>query len=173
MLGRRVGLIATLMLGVLGAVLATVLCAGVASAQAAPTPQPYGGALDGADPGDEVSAEQVLEVGMLCLGTLNGLAFAGALIASRLRGPSAAQTRHALASRTGAGTVSESRRERRERATRRVGEVPVPAAPAGVVPAQARPAGGVAPGARAVVPPGGAPLSPPAGMRSPAPLARR
>lgn len=104
---------------VLLGLLALLLTAGTASAQDAPVlpsdPQPYGGQLGRMDPGDEVSSEKVLEIGMLTLGTVNGLAFAVAMAASRLRGPSTAQTRRALITRTGAGTVSESRRERRAR----------------------------------------------------------
>ncbi|WP_018334199.1 hypothetical protein [Actinomycetospora chiangmaiensis] len=188
---RRV-LLATVVL-----VLAGLGFAGVASAQdAPPTPQPYGGQLGKMDPGDQVTSEQVLEVGMLTLGTVNGLAFVIAMVASRLRGPTTAQTRRALINRTGAGTVSESRRARRARAAARTraaapavvpghGPVPMPPhAPAGAVPPQGGPVGPVGRGAHAasegLVPaargaaspprpaaPRPAPASPPAGVRSP------
>ncbi|MDL5155738.1 hypothetical protein [Actinomycetospora termitidis] len=173
------------LVGIVLTVLAVLGTVGVASAQTPPaTPQPYGGQLEQMDPGDEVSSEQVLEVGMLTLGTVNGLAFVVAMVASRLRGPTTAQTRRALISRTGAGTVSESRRARRRP---RGGVVPVgrpvapqggvpPHAPVGVVPEQMGPAApeGLIPAARAVpgpsLRPAGAPpapASPPAGVRSP------
>lgn len=179
------------LLGAVMVVLAGLAFAGVAAAQdTSPTPEPYGGQLGQMDPGDEISSEQVLEVGMLTLGTVNGLAFVIAMVASRLRGPTAAQTRRALINRTGAGTVSESRRARRARGAGRVREaapaapvapvVPVepPHAPVGAVPPQAGPAGpaapeGVVPAARAVAEPSRpgvappAPMSPPAGVRSP------
>ena len=184
---------------VLLGLLALLLTTGTASAQDGPVPpsgpQPYGGQLTRMDPGDEVSSEKVLEVAMLALGTLNGLAFAVALVASRLRGPSTAQTRRALINRTGAGTVSESRRERRAR-VRSGRAVPAPAAPvpaapvpggprglspqeppAGAVPEQgaAAAAEGLVPAARATThgpasTPGGrtsAPVSPTTGVRKP------
>jgi hypothetical protein len=132
--------------------LALLLTAGTASAQDAPAPLPYGGQLGRMDPGDEVSSEQILEVGMLALGTINGLAFAVAMASSRLRGPSTAQTRRALINRTGAGTVSESRRERRAR-LRSQHVVPAP---------MAAPAAGPAPVA-AGGPRGMSPQEPPAG----------
>ena len=144
--GARVG--AALLFGLL----ALLLTAGTASAQDAPGPLPYGGQLSRMDPGDEVSPEKVLEVAMLALGTINGLAFAVAMVASRLRGPSTAQTRRALINRTGAGTVSESRRERRAR-VRSGRAVPAPAAPAAPVPAAPVPGG----------PRGLSPQEPPAG----------
>jgi hypothetical protein len=138
--------------------LALLLTAGTASAQDAPGPpsgpQPYGGQLGRMDPGDEVSSEQVLEVGMLALGTVNGLAFAIAMVASRLRGPSAAQTRRALINRTGAGTVSESRRARRAR-VRLERAAPAPEVR---LPAAAAPAAPVSGGPR-----GMSPQEPPAG----------
>jgi hypothetical protein len=124
-----------------------------------PGPQPYGGQLEGVDTNDQVTSEQVLEVGMLALGTLNGVAFVVAMVASRLRGPSTAQTRRALIARTGAGVVSESRRERRQRQGRSAG--PVPAAPASAAhakaPAGARPAGGPSSQAPRTPPPGAVP----------------
>ena len=90
-----------------------------ASAQDAPPPTagtPYGGALDLPDPGDSASDDRALEVGMLVVGTVNGLLFVGAMVLSRLRGSSHAATRRALITRTGAGTVSEAgHRPRRER----------------------------------------------------------
>jgi hypothetical protein len=176
------------LLGAVMIVLAGLGFAGVAAAQdTSPTPQPYGGQLGRMDPGDEVSSEQVLEVGMLTLGTVNGLAFVVAMVASRLRGPTTAQTRRALINRTGAGTVSESRRARRARADRgpaarpvaapTAGPVPEPPhAPVGAVPAQGGgPAApeGLVPAARGGTPPPRpgvsrpAPMSPPAGVRSP------
>ncbi|MCD2192319.1 hypothetical protein LQ327_02770 [Actinomycetospora endophytica] len=176
------------------AVLVAVLGSGTATAQSDPGPQPYGGALERIDPGDQVSGEEVLEVAMLSLGTLNGLAFTIAMIASRLRGPSTAQTRRALIARTGEGVVSESRRERRERARlrarrpvpsqpiavvpggpRRVPQVPPP----GAVPAQGGPAPreGLVPAAHAPRPAGyrhPAPMSPPVGVPAPVrPASRR
>lgn len=182
MTGR--GWVRRALLGAVMIVLAGLGFAGVASAQdTTPGPQPYGGQLGHMDPGDEVSSEQVLEVGMLTLGTVNGLAFVAAMVASRLRGPTTAQTRRALINRTGAGTVSESRRARRARSARGAqtpaGPVPVgPHAPAGAVPQQAGPVGpaapdGLVPAARGATPPPrpavprSAPVSPPAGVRSP------
>ncbi len=77
------------------------------------SPAPYGGLLDSPDPGEQVGGDQVLEVALLTVGCLNGLAFAGAMIASRLRGSSHAATRRALSARTGRGRVSEAPRRRR------------------------------------------------------------
>ncbi|HEY2225834.1 hypothetical protein [Actinomycetospora sp.] len=205
--GRRIGtpVIAGLgiaaVLAIAVAVLVAVLGAGTATAQAGdPGPQPYGGALERIDPGDEVSGEHVLEVAMLTLGTVNGLAFAIAMIGSRLRGPSTAQTRRALIARTGEGVVSESRRDRRERARLRARR-PMPSQPIavvrggpralapqdpppGAVPVQGGPAPreGLVPAARVPHPPQGpsgghrrpAPMSPPVGVPSPArPAGRR
>jgi hypothetical protein len=187
------GIAAVLAIGV--AVLVAVLGSGSATAQSVPGPQPYGGALERVDPGDQVSGEEVLEVAMLSLGTVNGLAFAIAMIASRLRGPSTAQTRRALITRTGAGVVSESRRERRERARRRAHR-PVPSQPIavvaggpravapqmpprGAVPAQGGPAAreDLVPAARVPYPSGHgrpAPVSPPVGVPAPVrPAVRR
>ncbi|WP_433800170.1 hypothetical protein [Actinomycetospora sp. CA-084318] len=190
MTGR--GWVRRALLGAVMIVLAGLGFAGVASAQdTAPGPQPYGGQLGQMDPGDEVSSEQVLEVGMLTLGTVNGLAFVAAMVASRLRGPTTAQTRRALINRTGAGTVSESRRARRARSVTRtpqvaaagpgapvgpVGPTPVPPhAPDGAVPQQGGPAApeGLVPAARGATPPPrpdvprSVPLSPPTGVRNP------
>ncbi|MEJ2868957.1 hypothetical protein WCD74_14385 [Actinomycetospora sp. OC33-EN08] len=187
---RRVGvgrLVGRVLVGAFLCVLAAFGTAGAAAAQSVPAPPvPYGGQLGNMDPGDEISSEQVLEVGMLTLGTINGLAFVVAMVASRLRGPTTAQTRRALVNRTGAGRVSESRRERRARGRLMpIGrpaavqvvpqpERPAPHAPAGAVPEQAGPAGpaapeGLVPAARAVTPAGPrpAPMSPPGGVRSP------
>lgn len=75
----------------------------------APVPVPYGGALDDPDPGGSFDDSQVLEVAMLGLGALNGLAFAGVVIVSRFRGCSAAETRRALMSRTSRGVPSGPR----------------------------------------------------------------
>lgn len=75
----------------------------------APAPVPYGGALDAPDPGGSFADEQVLEVAMLGLGAVNGLAFAGVVIVSRLRGSSASATRRALMARTGRGVPSGPR----------------------------------------------------------------
>ncbi|NMO92492.1 hypothetical protein [Actinomycetospora sp. TBRC 11914] len=158
--------------------LLVALLGGTASAQTGgdPGPRPYGGALEQVDPSNRVTSEEVLEVGMLGLGTLNGVAFAIAMIASRLRGPTTAQTRRALITRTGAGTVSESRRERRERersrtATPDAEPAPVPPGPGaggprarvprtppeGAVPAQSGPLP-----REALAPAGRPPLGPPA-----------
>lgn len=205
--GRRIttpviaGLGVAAVLAIAVAVLVAVLGSGTATAQTGdPGPQPYGGALERIDPGDEVSGEHVLEVAMLTLGTVNGLAFAIAMIGSRLRGPSTAQTRRALIARTGEGVVSESRRERKERARTRA-RAPMPSQPIavvpggprgmaprtpppGAVPAQGGPAvhEGLVPAARAPHPAQGpigahgrpAPMSPPAGVPAPVrPAARR
>ena len=75
----------------------------------APAPVPYGGALDNPDPGGSFDDSQVLEVAMLGLGALNGLAFAAVVIVSRFRGSSAAQTRRALMARTARGVPSGPR----------------------------------------------------------------
>jgi hypothetical protein len=190
-----VGLGVVAVLAVATAVLVALLGVGTATAQTGtdPGPQPYGGQLEKVDETDRVTSEQVLEVGMLALGTLNGVAFVIAMVASRLRGPSTAQTRRALIARTGAGVVSESRRERRERLRSR-GAAPGPAVhatapgtrpamgpsaqaprtpPPGAVPAQGGPAPreGLVPAGRAPLGPdgrpGAAPASPPAGVPAP------
>jgi hypothetical protein len=163
--GRTVvaGLGVVAVLAIATAVLVALL-GGTARAQTGtdPGPQPYGGQLEKVDETDRVTSEQVLEVGMLGLGTLNGMAFVVAMIASRLRGPSTAQTRRALIARTGAGVVSESRRQRRQRLRDR-GADPAPAhvAPSpGVHPATPpgdRPAGGPSAQAPRTPPPGTVP----------------
>ena len=87
--------------------------AGAASAQTAPpTPAPYGGVLDRPAQNEQITWEQVLEVGMLVIGSVNGLIFAGAVIHSRVRGTTHAATRRALMARTGPGKVSETPRRR-------------------------------------------------------------
>jgi hypothetical protein len=155
--GRTVvaGLGVVAVLAIATAVLVALL-GGTARAQTGtdPGPQPYGGQLEKVDETDRVTSEQVLEVGMLALGTLNGVALVVAMVASRLRGPTTAQTRRALIARTGAGVVSESRRQRRQRLQGRGADpVPVPAAPG--------------PGAHPMAPAGGpsaqAPRTPPPG----------
>ena len=197
-IGRSVvvGLGVVAVLAVATAVLVALLGAGTAAAQTGtdPGPQPYGGQLERVDTNDQVTSEQVLQVGMLALGTVNGIAFVIAMVASRLRGPSTAQTRRALIARTGAGVVSESRRERRQRMQgRSAAPVPAAAAPAppttgdrptggpssgtpgtpprGAVPAQGGPVPreGLIPAGRApqgppTGPPGAAPVSPPTGV---------
>lgn len=87
----------------------------VPSVPAGPS-EPYGGALDNPEDSSLWSDERVLEVSMLVLGTLNGLAFAGAMIVSRFRGSSASETRRALMSRTDRGVASERRQDARGRA---------------------------------------------------------
>lgn len=173
-----VGLGVAAVLAVVTAVLVALLGVGSAAAQTGtdPGPQPYGGQLEKVDETDQVTSEQVLEVGMLGLGTLNGVAFVIAMVASRLRGPTTAQTRRALIARTGAGVVSESRRTRRQRL--RGTAAPAQAHAAASAPAGARPAGPSAqaprtppPGAvpaqggpaprEGLVPAGRAPLGPP------------
>jgi hypothetical protein len=176
---RRRSVVAGLGVAALLAIATAALVAllgGTATAQTGTDPGPplpYGGQLEQVNTADQVSSEQVLEVGMLALGTLNGVAFVIAMVASRLRGPSTAQTRRALIARTGAGVVSESRRERRERERDRTGgaapaPAPVPApAPAPAVPAPAaraeapavdRPAGGPSSQAPRTPPPGAVPV---------------
>jgi hypothetical protein len=167
--GPRRGRPVVALLGVVAvlAVATAVLVAllgGSATAQTGtdPGPQPYGGQLERVDTDDQVTSEQVLEVGMLALGTLNGVAFVIAMVASRLRGPSTAQTRRALIARTGAGVVSESRRDRRQRRQRRGRPAgPVPAVPTPgahtKAPAGARSAGGPSSQAPRTPPPGAVP----------------
>jgi hypothetical protein len=152
-----VGLGVVALLAFLTAGLLLVLGGGRATAQTDSGPKPYGGQLEKADVDTVATAEQVLEVGMLTVGTVNGLAFAVATIVSR--GPSTAQTRRALTERTGAGVVSESRRERRDRErSRSVPEpevagtgVPSPVLPMAVVPAP-EPAGPRPGGPRTLAP---------------------
>lgn len=121
-------LVLTLLVTV-GLLLGASAAAPAASAQETTTPTstdtPYGGALDLPDPGDVASDDQVLEVGMLVVGTVNGLLFAGAMVLSRLRGSSHAATRRALIARTGAGTVSEAGRRPRRARPRAGARVPV------------------------------------------------
>ena len=98
-----------------GVLVTGALLAGAPAALAAdpvPAPAPYGGALDAPDPGSNFDEEQMLEVGMLGLGTINGLAVAGVVIVSRFRGSSAQATRRALMARTSAGVPSGPRRPR-------------------------------------------------------------
>jgi hypothetical protein len=104
-----------LTLGVLAlAFLAGGLLLGAAPASAADpvpaVPAPYGGQLDAPDPGGTFDDEQVLEVAMLGLGSLNGLAVAGVLFVNR-RGSagSALETRRALMARTDRGVPSGPR----------------------------------------------------------------
>lgn len=89
-----------------------LLGAPVALAGPDPAPTPYGGALEAPDPGSSFDDEHVLEVAMLGLGTVNGLAFAGVVIVSRFRGSSAEETRRALMARTSRGVPSGPRRPR-------------------------------------------------------------
>lgn len=110
-LAARVALVAGLACGglVLGAQLPDAAPALAADPVPAPAPAPYGGALDAPDPGGSFDDSQVLEVAMLALGSLNGLAFAAVVIVSRFRGSSAAETRRALMSRTTRGVPSGPR----------------------------------------------------------------
>lgn len=160
--GRPVvlGLGVAAILAIATAVLVALLGSGTATAQTDPGPQPYGGALEQVDPADAVTSEQVLEVSMLALGTLNGVAFAIAMVASRLRGPTTAQTRRALINRTGAGVVSESRRDRRERMrSRTAAPAPSSVVPSSPVPTALVPAGPPAPDREGVAEPVGGPSS--------------
>jgi hypothetical protein len=70
---------------------------------------PYGGALDAPDVAGEFDDEHLLEVAMLGLGSVNGLAFAAVVIVSRFRGSSVAETRRALMARTSRGVPSGPR----------------------------------------------------------------
>jgi hypothetical protein len=105
-----------LTLGVLApAFLAGGLLLGAAPASAADpvpaVPAPYGGQLDAPDPGGTFDDEQMLEVAMLGLGSLNGLAVAGVLFVNRRGGAGAAlETRRALMARTDRGVPSGPRR---------------------------------------------------------------
>src|SRR3954470_14539437 len=83
--------------------------AALAAGDPVPVPAPYGGALDAPDPGASFDDEQALELAMLGLGTVNGLAFAGVVIVSRFRGSSAEATRRALMARTSQGIPSGPR----------------------------------------------------------------
>lgn len=116
--GRAAAAVLALALLALLALALTTGTAVAAEGDPPPTPTPYGGLLDRPDPGSQVDFDQVLEVGMLALGTVNGLVFAGAVIASRFRGSSHAATRRALSARTGRGRISEApRRPRTSRGT--------------------------------------------------------
>ena len=81
--GRRVvaGLGVVAVLAIATAVLVALLGVGSAAAQTGtdPGPQPYGGQLEKVDETDQVTSEQILEVGMLGLGTVNGVAFVSLL----------------------------------------------------------------------------------------------
>ncbi|MDD7937663.1 hypothetical protein PHK61_04415 [Actinomycetospora lutea] len=110
LVGRFVA-VAFLAVGTLlvGAPLSSASPALAADPAPAPAPVPYGGALDNPDPGGSFDDSQVLEVAMLGLGALNGLAFAAVVIHSRIRGSSAAATRRALMTRTARGVPSGPR----------------------------------------------------------------
>jgi hypothetical protein len=109
--------VAVLLLALSG-LLALGLNPALAAAPAPPVPTgPYGGQLEAPEPGSTFNDEQMLEVGLLAPGSINGLAFAGVVIVSRFRGASAEETRHALMSRTDPGLPS-GRRPRRSRRTR-------------------------------------------------------
>jgi hypothetical protein len=91
---------------------ALLLCSPVSLAAdpaPAPVPAPYGGALDAPEAGDLFSGERALEVAMLALGTVNGLAVAAAVVVSRFRGTNAYATRRALMARTNRGVPSGPR----------------------------------------------------------------
>ncbi len=131
-LGARRGVVrgAAVLLLALGGLLALGLTPALGAAPApppVPVPTgPYGGQLEAPEPGTTFDDEQVLEVGMLALGSLNGLAFAGVVIASRFRGASAQETRHALMNRTDPGVPSGPRRRpNRRRSTVAAGTVSV------------------------------------------------
>ncbi|MDD7917532.1 hypothetical protein [Actinomycetospora callitridis] len=114
-LGGLRGAALLLTLGVLApAFLAGGLLLGTAPASAADpvpaVPAPYGGQLDAPDPGGMFDDEQVLEVAMLGLGSLNGLAVAGVLFVNRRGSAGAAlETRRALMARTDRGVPSGPR----------------------------------------------------------------
>ncbi|GAA4750488.1 hypothetical protein [Actinomycetospora chibensis] len=124
--GARRGRALLLTLGVLalpllvGAFIAGFLLLGAAPASAADpvpaVPAPYGGQLDAPDPGGTFDDERVLEVAMLGLGSLNGLAVAGVLFVNR-RGSagSALATLRALMARTDRGVPSGPRSPARQR----------------------------------------------------------
>ncbi len=114
-LGTLRGTALLLTLGVLAlAFLAGGLLLGTAPASAADpvpaVPAPYGGQLDAPDPGGTFDDEQMLEVAMLGLGSLNGLAVAGVLFVNRRGSAGAAlETRRALMARTDRGVPSGPR----------------------------------------------------------------
>jgi hypothetical protein len=109
----------------LGGLMALGLTPALATVPGPPVPTgAYGGQLEAPEPGTTFNDEQMLEVGMLALGSINGLAFAGVVIVSRFRGASAEETRHALMNRTAPGVPSGLR----PRGSRRTGAgAPVPA----------------------------------------------
>ncbi|WP_433787462.1 hypothetical protein ACQPX6_11680 [Actinomycetospora sp. CA-101289] len=72
---------------------------------------PYGGQLDRPDPGDVIEPGGLMGLGLLTLGLLNGLVFAGAAGLDGVRGPSAAETRRRLRARSARGAVPGGRRE--------------------------------------------------------------
>ncbi len=72
---------------------------------------PYGGQLDLPDPADIIDAGGLMGLGLLTLGLLNGLVFAGAAALDGVRGPSAAETRRRLRTRSARGAVPGGRRE--------------------------------------------------------------
>ncbi|MDF2979116.1 MAG: hypothetical protein K0S40_3844 [Actinomycetospora sp.] len=72
---------------------------------------PYGGQLDRPDPEDIIDAGGLMGLGLLTLGLLNGLVFAGAAALDGVRGPSAAETRRRLRTRSARGAVPGGRRE--------------------------------------------------------------
>lgn len=72
---------------------------------------PYGGQLDRPDPGDIIDAGGLMGLGLLTLGLLNGLVFAGAATLEGVLGPSAAETRRRLRTRSAPGAVPGGRRE--------------------------------------------------------------
>jgi hypothetical protein len=89
-----------------------------AAADPGPVAAPYGGALEAPDQPGEFDDERVLEVAMLGLGSVNGLAFAAVVIVSRFRGSSVAETRRALMARTSRGVPSGPRAPLRRPASR-------------------------------------------------------
>jgi hypothetical protein len=133
---------AAVLLLALGGLLALGLTPALATVPGPPIPTgAYGGQLEAPEPGTTFDDEQMLEVGMLALGSINGLAFAGVVIFSRFRGASAEETRHALMNRTDPGMPS-GRRPRRTRRTRTSASVPpAPHQDAPAVPAPRAPAG--------------------------------
>ncbi|WP_165825905.1 hypothetical protein [Actinomycetospora cinnamomea] len=80
------------------------------AADPVPGPAPYGGQLDVPDAEGVFDGEHALEVAMLALGSVNGIAFAGVVIASRFRGSTASAIRRALMARTARGVPSGLRR---------------------------------------------------------------
>jgi hypothetical protein len=72
---------------------------------------PYGGQLDRPDPGEIIDAGGLMGLGLLALGLLNGLVFAGAAALDGVRAPSPAETRRRLRTRSARGAVPGGRRE--------------------------------------------------------------